>query len=70
MKILITGGVGFVGTNLIKALKNKKPTAELFVIDNYSTGYKYNEQEEVKYSHHNIEDHTAIMEMEDSSPDG
>ena len=69
MKILITGGVGFVGTNLIKSLKTKKPTAELFVIDNYSTGYKHNEQEGVKYTHHNIEDYTAMMEMESINPD-
>ena len=69
MKILITGGVGFVGTNLIKTLKNEKPTSELFIIDNYSTGYKHNEQEGVKYFQHNIEDHTAMVEMENINPD-
>ena len=29
-------------------MKIKYPTIELFVIDNYSTGYKHNEQEGVK----------------------
>jgi UDP-glucose 4-epimerase len=68
MKVLITGGAGFVGTNLIEQLKIKYPNIELFVIDNYSTGYKHNEQEGVKYYHHNIEDHTAMMEMIDIQP--
>ena len=68
MKILITGGSGFVGTNLIKLLKTSHPQSKLFVIDNYSTGYKYNEQENVKYYHHNIEDHTAMMQMIDIHP--
>ena len=35
MKILVTGGAGFVGTNLIKTLKEKKPEAQIRVIDNY-----------------------------------
>jgi nucleoside-diphosphate-sugar epimerase len=38
--ILITGGAGFVGTNLIKTLKLQKPETKLYVIDNYVTGYK------------------------------
>ena len=50
MKILITGGAGFVGTNLIKTLKLKKPNAKLYVIDNYETGYKHNEQKDVEYN--------------------
>ena len=68
MKVLITGGAGFVGTNLIEQLKIKYPNLELFVIDNYSTGYKHNEQEGVKYYHHNIEDHKAMMQMIDIQP--
>ena len=40
-KILITGGAGFVGTNLIKLfLKNTK--YNLISLDNYSTGTKFN----------------------------
>ncbi|ROT47103.1 NAD-dependent epimerase/dehydratase family protein [Candidatus Cardinium hertigii] len=35
MKILITGGAGFVGTNLIKELKNE--LINLAVVDNFST---------------------------------
>jgi UDP-glucose 4-epimerase len=36
MKFLVTGGVGFIGTNLIKALL--KDGHEAVSIDNYSTG--------------------------------
>ena len=42
MKALVTGGVGFVGTNLIKRLL--KDGHEVVSIDNYSTGKKENEQ--------------------------
>jgi len=69
MKILITGGAGFVGTNLIKTLKKQKPKAELFVIDNYSTGYDHNKQEGVKYYNYNIEDNLATLQMENIKPD-
>ena len=47
MKVLVTGGVGFVGTNLIKRLL--KEGHEVFSIDNYSTGKKENEQEGCTY---------------------
>ena len=41
MKILITGGCGFVGTNIAIFLKNKKHN--IFTIDNLSRkGSKYN----------------------------
>ena len=38
-KILITGGAGFVGTNLIKLLL-KKTKYKILSIDNYSSGTK------------------------------
>ena len=39
MKILVTGGAGFVGTNLIQLLK-KSNNDEIYSIDNYSIGSK------------------------------
>jgi len=47
MKILVTGGVGFVGTNLIKRLL--KEEHEVISFDNYSTGFKNNEQNDCTY---------------------
>lgn len=41
--ILVTGGAGFVGTNLIKQLLKKGH--KVISIDNYSTGFKHNHQE-------------------------
>ena len=51
--ILVTGGVGFIGTNLIKTLI--KDNYNITSIDNYSTGLKENEIEGVKYINSDIE---------------
>ena len=69
MKILITGGAGFIGTNLIKTLKEKNPESEIHVIDNYSTGYKQNEQPDIYYHPINIEANVAATAMESIDPD-
>ena len=47
MKILVTGGAGFIGTNLIKRLL--KDGHEVISVDNYSTGKIENQQEGCKY---------------------
>ena len=47
MKVLVTGGVGFVGTNLIKRLL--KDGYEVISVDNYSTGNKKNHQDGCTY---------------------
>tara|TARA_B100000287_G_C20631110_1_gene779857 strand:+ start:278 stop:1165 length:888 start_codon:yes stop_codon:yes gene_type:complete len=49
-KILITGGAGFVGTNLIKLLL-KKTQYEILSLDNYTSGKKSNhiQNSRVKY---------------------
>ena len=46
MNILVTGGAGFIGTNLINRLvKNHKVSS----LDNYSTGKKSNHHKEAEY---------------------
>lgn len=52
MNILITGGAGFVGSNLVKKLKQLE--YNIIVIDNYSSGKHENEIQGVIY----INDHT------------
>jgi len=47
MKVLVTGGAGFVGTNLIKRLL--KDGHEVQSLDNYSTGLKSNEVDGCRY---------------------
>ena len=51
-KILVTGGVGFIGSNLIKELIRHGHT--LISLDNYSTGSKKNEIDGVKYINDDI----------------
>ncbi len=42
MRILITGGVGFIGTNLVKKLLSKKSIKKIIIVDNfYSTSKLY-----------------------------
>ncbi len=57
MKVLVTGGAGFVGTNLIKRLL--KDGHEVFSIDNYSTGLKDNEIEGCVYYNNSIKNISA-----------
>ena len=52
MKVLVTGGAGFVGTNLIKRLL--KDGHEVFAVDNYSTGFRENEQKGCHYYYEDI----------------
>ena len=52
MKVLVTGGAGFVGTNLIKRLL--KDGHEVFSVDNYSTGFRENEQKGCHYYYEDI----------------
>ena len=54
MNILVTGGAGFIGTNLIKRLL--KDGHNVVSLDNYSTGKKENEQEGCVYHDVDIRD--------------
>jgi|TARA_B110000908_G_C10259605_1_gene458189 UDP-glucose 4-epimerase len=49
MKVLVTGGAGFVGHNLIKQLKLQNPSWEISSLDNYFTGKEENHQSGVTY---------------------
>jgi UDP-glucose 4-epimerase len=52
MNILVTGGAGFVGTNLIKALL--KRGHDVTSVDNYNTGLESNHQPGAKYINYDI----------------
>lgn len=47
MRAIVTGGAGFVGTNLIKRLI--RDGYKVVSLDNYSTGFKENEQDGCQY---------------------
>ena len=52
MKALVTGGAGFVGTNLIKRLL--KDGYEVVSVDNYSAGFEENHQEGCQYNNFDL----------------
>ena len=51
-KVLVTGGAGFMGSNLLKSLIDHNH--KLFSLDNYSTGQKKNEIDGVTYIEEDI----------------
>ena len=61
MKVLVTGGTGFVGTNLTKRLL--KDGHDVISIDNYSSGNKENHQEGCRYWDYDLTDsYCAVLE--------
>ena len=61
-KALVTGGAGFIATNLINALLANN--IKVVSLDNYSTGYKFNEVEGVEYFNLDIEQIEKINEKD------
>lgn len=62
MKVLVTGGAGFVGTNLIKRLL--ADGHQVLSIDNYHTGLKENHQFGCKYLNHDIRNLTEFPKVD------
>ena len=40
MKILVTGGAGFIGSNLVESLLQNDKISLVRVLDNFATGHK------------------------------
>lgn len=62
--ILVTGGAGFVGSNLIKQLKKDYPASRIVSLDNYFTGKEENHVTGVEYYHGNTWEADSIFENE------
>ncbi|OGI27376.1 MAG: UDP-glucose 4-epimerase [Candidatus Moranbacteria bacterium RIFOXYB1_FULL_43_19] len=58
MKILVTGGAGFIGSHLVDALIEKNH--RVFVIDNLSTGFKKNINPKAKFFRVDLTNHKKI----------
>lgn len=54
MNILVTGGAGFVGSNLIKRLVEIYPESNILSVDNYFTGKESNHVDGVKYENKSV----------------
>ena len=66
MRMLVTGGAGFVGTNLIKRLL--KDGHEVVSVDNYSAGKKENHQDGCRYHDFDLSSpHTLGIYVDHSS---
>ena len=59
MKCLVTGGAGFIGSNLIKRLLEGYDN-RVTSLDNYTTGKIENQQKGCKYIHGDIRDYKAL----------
>ncbi len=49
MKVLLTGGAGFIGSNLAKAFLQHNQITKVRVLDNFSTGYRQNLQDVIQH---------------------
>ena len=58
MRALVTGGAGFVGTNLVNRLI--KDNHEVIIFDNLSTGSQYNVNKEAKFFKVDISDNNVF----------
>ena len=61
MKYIVTGGAGFIGSNLVDDLLNDNHTVH--VIDNFSTGKKENCNPKAIYHEYDISDFSISNEL-------
>ena len=68
-KIVITGGAGFIGSNLVSYINELEKPHEIIIIDNYSTGSKRNhikpkEHHKIRYVKGNTKNIKILLENE------
>lgn len=65
LNILVTGGAGFVGSNLIKRLKSDYPDSRIVSLDNYMSGSSDNHIPGVEYYHGHTSEIFNIFENDE-----
>lgn len=64
MRVLITGGAGFIGSNLVKHFNNVDPSTEVRVLDDLSSGAIQNlDGTQVEFTHGTILDSDLLKEL-------
>ena len=61
MKILVTGGAGFIGSHITELLIENKH--DIIIIDNLSTGQKQNINERARFYKEDLSNHDKIKEI-------
>jgi UDP-N-acetylglucosamine 4-epimerase len=63
-KILVTGGAGFIGSNIVASLASHPAVDKIIVLDNLSTGYEKNlvKSEKISFYQGDIRDYTTCLE--------
>lgn len=62
MKILLTGGAGFIGSHIIEVLQKEK--VEIVVLDNLSTGSRANVPKGIPFIHMDVRDSSVLSVFE------
>ena len=68
-KILITGGAGYIGSNLMRKIRDINRETSIVCLDNYSSGSEDNHIEGVRYIRGNTWDILKIKEIENFKAD-
>lgn len=62
MNVLVTGGGGFIGSNLVRYLLSSGPFGEVRVLDDFSTGYRSNLAEiDIAVTEASLLDYSALL---------
>ena len=67
MKILVTGGAGFIGSNVVD--KYIESGYDVIVVDNLSTGFKHNVNSKAKFYELDIRDKKLENIFREEKPD-
>lgn len=70
-RVIVTGGAGFIGTNLIKHLLSKYPDIKIMSIDNYFTGTKENHVDSPNVYYKRLETYhiNRLTEIDEFNPE-
>ena len=63
MNILVTGGAGYIGSHTVHALLSQKPTSNIIVVDNFSTGHLAALPKAIDFYHLDIQNQAELERL-------